>query len=91
MEKLVKESIEDTLKPKPQEDIEKSFKELEVQVRNIPIREDAIFKVAAVLGGEEYDWGYNDVSREIINYLSEKEFYDALIYVLKENIGFELE
>ena len=88
---LVRESLEDTLKPKSKKEVEQNFKELEEKVRNIKIREDAIFEVARLLGGEEFDWSYSDVSREIIDFISDKEFYDALIYVLKDNIGFELE
>jgi len=88
---LVRESLEDILKPKSKEEVNQNFKELEQRVRNIPIKEDAIFEVARLLGGEEFDWSYSDVSREIIDYISDNEFYDALIYVLKNNIGFELE
>lgn len=87
---LVRESLEDILKPKSKEEVDKNFKELEEKVRNIPIREDAIFEVARLLGGEEH-WSYSDVSREIVDFISENEFYDALVYVLKNNIGFELE
>jgi len=87
---LVRESLVNILKPKSKEEIGKN---LEEKIRNIPIREDAIYEVVGLLDGnihaEQFYWGYNDVSREIIDYISDNEFYDALIYILKNNKGLE--
>lgn len=84
---IVKENLTQILKPKSSEDIEQNIVE---KLTSFNIREDAIGYLADViweLQKQKEDVPLPlDIKQEIINYMSENEFNEALIYILKENL-----
>ena len=88
---FVKENLSDVLKPKSSEEIDESIQEIVKKLTSFNIREDAICYLAEII------WDIQkrqsdvplpmDIKQEIINYMSENEFNEALVYILKESIN----
>lgn len=85
--KFVNEGLMDFLKPKTDSEI-KSLLNNDVvnKISSIGIREDAIAYVAELIW--EHNGGIGvDVKQEIIEYLSENEFNEALLYIIKDKLN----
>jgi len=82
---IVKESLTDILAPKTETEKQEALKQVIEQIKSISIREDAIEYVDQIIKPQPY-FGF-DIKDQIINSLSDKEFEEALIHVLKDNLN----
>jgi len=82
--------ISDKLSPKPKEEIDAYFKKIEDKIKSFNIREDAIYYVTEILTNHYnrniFTEVLSETKNEIIDYISDNEFNEALIYIIKDHI-----
>ena len=90
--KLINEGeISDLLKPKSKEEINLMFKNIEEKLVSINVREKSIKYLTEIIiaykGKINFTEIENEIKNDLINYISDSQFNDAMIYILHDNLN----